>query len=44
MLGALDMPGHAHPKWYYQLVEDFDAYLHDKNKFYHLPLSWDITF
>ena len=26
------MPGYAHPKWSYQLVENFDVYLHVKNK------------
>ena len=32
------------PKWYYQLVEDFDVYLHAKNKLHHSLLSWKITF
>ena len=44
ILCTLPMPGYAHSKLYYQLVRDFDVYLHAKNKLYHSLLSWDITF
>ena len=27
VLGTLDMPGYAHPKWYYQFIENFCVYL-----------------
>ena len=30
ILDILGMPGCTHPKWQYQLVEDFDVYLHAK--------------
>ena len=26
--GTLDMYGYAHPRWEFQLVENFDIYLH----------------
>ena len=39
ILGTLAMPGYAYPKWQYQLVENFDAYLHVKNTLHHSPLS-----
>ena len=29
IFGASGMPGYAHPKWYYQLVESFRIYLLD---------------
>ena len=29
----------AHPKWYYQLVEDFDVYLHAKKFIIHFFLE-----
>ena len=38
------MPGCTHPKWLYQLVEDFNVYLYAKNKIHHWLLFWDITF
>ena len=44
ILGTLGMPGYTQPKWQYQLVEDFHAYLQAKNTLYHSLLSWDITF
>ena len=31
ILGTLDMPGCTNPKWQYQLVNDFDVYLHAKH-------------
>ena len=31
----LDMPVSTHPKWQYHLAEDFDFYLHAKNKLHH---------
>ena len=46
ILGTLDMPGYAHPKWYYQLVENVCAYGH---VFFHciyfdMYKLWKITF
>ena len=35
---------YTHPRWQCQLVEDFDVYLHAKNKLHHSFLSWGITF
>ena len=35
ILGTLGMLGCTHPQWLYQLAEDFDVYLHAKNKFHH---------
>ena len=32
VLGTLCMPGYAHPKWYYQLVENFCVYLNAKKQ------------
>ena len=31
ILSTLGMPDYGHPKWKYQLVKHFDAYLHAKN-------------
>ena len=42
ILGTLSMAAYTHPKWYYQLVEDFN--LHAKNKPHHSLLSWDIIY
>ena len=39
ILGNLDMPGHAHLKWYYQ----FEVYLQAKNQIHPSRFSWDIT-
>ena len=36
--------GYTHLKWKYQLVEDFDVYLHGKNIFHHSLLFWDTKF
>ena len=33
VLGALGMPGQAHPNWYYQFVENFCVYLQVKYQF-----------
>ena len=44
ILGTLGMPGYKPPNCWYRLVEDFDVYLHAKNKLHHSLLSWDITF
>ena len=41
VLGALGMPGHAHPKWYYQFVENFCIYLQVKNQFHNPCFSGD---
>ena len=30
-LGTLGMPSYTHPKWYYQLGDNFDVYLFSKN-------------
>ena len=30
ILGTLDIPGHITKKWYYQIAENFDVYLHGK--------------
>ena len=35
ILGTLGMPAYAHPKWYYQIVENFDVYLHAINTLHH---------
>ena len=42
ILGTLDMPGYAHPNWYYQLVEKL-VYLLAKNQLHHLSFSGDIV-
>ena len=44
ILGTLSMPGYTQQKWYYQLVGDFDVYVHAKNKVHHSLLPWDIAF
>ena len=44
ILSTLGMPGYTHPKWYYQLVENFNVYMHAKNKIHHSFFSWDIKF
>ena len=36
ILGTLGMPSYAHPKWYYQVVENVCVYLRAKNQI-HLP-------
>ena len=36
VLGTLGIPGCAHPKWYYQFVENFRIYLQARNQF-HTP-------
>lgn len=38
---TLSMPEYGYQKRRYQLVENFDVYLHAKNQIYHYPLSWD---
>ena len=38
ILGTLGMLGYANPKWYCQLVVNFDVYLHAKNKLHHFFL------
>ena len=35
ILGTFGMSGYAHPKWYYQLVENFDFFLHAENELHH---------
>ena len=35
LLGFLGIPGYAHPKWCYQLVENFHVYLQTKNQLHH---------
>ena len=42
ILGTLGMPAYTHPKWYHQVVENLNVYLHIKNKLHHSFLSWDI--
>ena len=37
------MPGYAHLKWYYQLVENFRVYLQAKNQLYPPRFSGDIA-
>ena len=32
VLGTKDMPSYAHPKWYYQFIENFHVYLQAKNQ------------
>ena len=39
ILQDLGVCGYTHPKWYYQLVENFDVSLYDINKLYHSFLS-----
>ena len=43
VLGTLGMPGYAHLKWYYQLVENFRVYLQAKNQLYPPRFSGDIA-
>ena len=43
VLGTLGMPGHAHPNWYYQLVENFRVYLQAKNQLHSPHFSGDIA-
>ena len=35
ILGSFGIPGYAHSKWYYQLVENFHVYLHIENQPHH---------
>ena len=44
ILGTLGIPGYTNPKRQYKLVENFNFYLHVKNKLHNLLLPWDITF
>ena len=41
VLGILGMPGYAHPKSYFQFVENFCVYPQAKNLFYTLCFSVD---
>ena len=41
--GTLGMSGYGHQKWWYQLVENFDVYLHAKHQTYSSPFSWNIS-
>ena len=43
ILGTLGMPGYAHPKWYYRLVENFRVYLQTKIQLHPLRFGWDIA-
>ena len=43
-LGTLGISGYKPPKRQYSLIENFDVYLHAKNKLHHSLPSWDITF
>ena len=43
IFGTLGMPDHGHLKRWYQLVENFNAYLHAKNQCDKSLLSGDIT-
>ena len=38
---VLAMPGYAHPKSQYKLVENFEVYFHTKNTLNNPLLSWD---
>ena len=44
ILGTLDMPSYAHPKWQYQPIENFSVHLHHKNTLHNSLLSSGITF
>ena len=41
--GILRVPSYDQLKWYCQVVENLDVYLHAKNHIYQLPLFWNIT-
>ena len=43
ILGALGMPGYAHLKYYYQLVESFLVYKEAKNQLHPLRFHGDIA-
>ena len=42
ILGTFGMPAFTQQKWHHQLVENFNIYLHAKNKVRHVLLPWDI--
>ena len=42
ILGTFSMPAFTQQKWHHQLVENFNIYLHAKNKVGHVLLPWDI--
>ena len=42
ILGTFSMPAFTQQKWHHQLVENFNIYLHAKNKVRHVLLPWDI--
>ena len=37
------MAGYEHPKWYYELVENFCVYLKAKHQLHSPCFSWDIA-
>ena len=43
LLGTLSMPGYAHPKWYFQLVENLSVYQQVKIPLYPPLFSGDIA-
>ena len=43
LLGTLGMFGQAHPKWYYQFIENFRVYLQAKNQLHLHIFSGDIV-
>ena len=43
ILGTLGVPGYVHPKWYYQLVENFNVYLQARKQLRRLCFSENIV-